>query len=172
METWKSVPGWGLLYEASDTGRVRSMDKFVPAKGGAVALRRGRILTPVRKDKRYLAVTLADGDRREQHFIHSLVLLTFVGPRPADCLGRHLDDDKNNNTLANLAYGTHIENNADALRNKVKPIGARHGCAKLTDEDIKFTRESDASGAGLAVVYGVSVAQISRIRLRQAWRHL
>lgn len=50
--------------------------------------------------------------------LHSLVMLTFVGPRPMGFIIRHLDDDKTNNKLSNLRYGTYSENAIDAVKNK------------------------------------------------------
>jgi hypothetical protein len=50
-------------------------------------------------------------------YVHHLILLAFVGPRPEGCVTRHLDDDKANNRLGNLCYGTSTENNYDMVRN-------------------------------------------------------
>ena len=172
MEHWKEIPGWGHLYEVSSLGRVRSKDKYVRAAHNSVAIRRGRVLTPVIKHRGYRAVTLADGEVREQHFIHALVLAAFVGPRPDNQVARHIDDDRDNNTLANLAYGTQVENNADALRNKVKPVGERHGRAVLTEKEVIAIRASKAHPAALSAVYGVTEGHIKAIRSRRVWRHL
>lgn len=172
METWKKIPGWESLYEASTLGRIRSRGKFVRARNGAKAFRHGRVLKPVIKGGRYYAVTLADGEIREQFLVHSLVLLTFVGPRPDGMQGRHLDDDKAHNALANLVYGTPVENNADALRNGVKPFGERHGCARLTEPEVLAIRGSAARGIDLADAYGVHPGHISAIRHRKVWKHL
>jgi len=46
---------------------------------------------------------------------HVLVTDAFYGPRPADLLTRHLDGNKLNNCITNLAYGTNRENYEDAV---------------------------------------------------------
>lgn len=73
---------------------------------------------------RYLKVI--DGSVRLQIDGHSikqpigrLILLSFIGASPYKnkCLARHLDDNRSNNKLDNLAWGDHSDNMADALRN-------------------------------------------------------
>lgn len=51
--------------------------------------------------------------------VHILVAEAFLGPRPAKPkhLVCHRDDDKLNNRLANLYWGTHADNARDAARN-------------------------------------------------------
>ena len=42
--------------------------------------------------------------------VHRLVLLAFGGPQPAGCEVRHLNRDKLDNRIGNLAWGTKTEN--------------------------------------------------------------
>lgn len=56
------------------------------------------------------------------------MLEAFVGPRPHGQLGRHLDDDRDNNTLANLAWGTPAQNSQDAIDNGVNPYAKKTHC--------------------------------------------
>lgn len=53
--------------------------------------------------------------------------------------------------------------------------GERHGCARLTEVDvreIRALRQAGVSGAELALRFGVSRAQISHIVLRHHWKHI
>jgi len=171
-EIWRDIPGWEGLYQVSDMGRVRSFDRHVPATGGSQALRRGRILIPVPKQGRYLAVTLAAGRRRKQHLLHDLVLLAFIGPRPAGLQGCHADDDKANNALDNLRYDTPHGNAQDQIRNGRSAKGERHPLAKLTERDVRAIRESGESNLTLGFQYGVHPGHIHGIRARRTWRHI
>lgn len=47
--------------------------------------------------------------------VHAVVMLVFVGPRPAGLEVRHLNSDRTDCRLSNLAYGTPAENSADTL---------------------------------------------------------
>jgi hypothetical protein len=174
-EQWRKIDGWkGDFYEVSDRGRVRSKDRYVAAgKGGAgLALRRGKVLQPVCKQGRYLAVTLAGDGKRQQYLIHDLVADTFLGPKPPGQCVRHLDDRKSNNRASNLTYGTHRENEDDAMANGRKAKGSKHGCAKLTERDVRAIRVAKARGVDLAKEYDVSPGHISSIRNRKTWKHL
>ena len=171
-ERWVAMPEWEGLYEVSDRGHVRSLDKVCGAKNGGKALRRGRVLSPVVKAGRYLAVTLADRARRKQHFVHDLVLLAFVGKKPRGMQVCHFDDAHQNNVLANLRYGTPKENGADAVRNNKRPKGSAHGCAKLTEADVLTIRNTPLANREIACIYGIHPAHVNRIRTRKIWKHI
>jgi hypothetical protein len=94
---WVDIPQWELRYEISEYGDVRSKDMQVKAKSGAVAIRKGRVLAPVRKNNGYLCVTLTDGVNRPQISIHRLVARAFIGECPIGLHVLHGDGDKANN---------------------------------------------------------------------------
>ena len=169
---WKDIPGWEDRYQVSADGGIRSKDMPCRAGQGGTAVRKGRELALVVKGGRYLCVTLTSATgARKQCFVHDLVLLAFVGPKPEGLLVRHLDDNNRRNQLSNLAYGTHTENMADkAKHGKMK--GVLHPAAKLTASAVRYIRTSPATGRALARAYGVSPSQISSVRNRHSWGHV
>ena len=75
----------------------------------------------------YLTVILTDENRtRTKLFVHHLVAKAFIGPRPKGQQVRHLNDILADNRLANLAYGTPLQNTADSIRN-----GTQHAVCVL-----------------------------------------
>ena len=66
---------------------------------------------------RYFCVNLCRDGKKKAHRIHRLVLEAFVGPCPEGMECRHKDDDKSNNRLDNLSWGTRMENAADRIAN-------------------------------------------------------
>lgn len=135
-------------------------------------MRRGRVLTPVAKNNRYLAVTLADGEDRRQYFIHDLVLLAFVGRKP---LGHHVcheNCDLSDNRFSNLRYDTPRGNAADTIRAGRRPRGRQHHMAKLTEEDVRVIRSSRELCDDVAARYGICPAHVSSIRNRRCWKHV
>ena len=73
------------------------------------------------KNKRgYYSFTLYNIDGKRKHKgLHQLLALAFI-PNPNNYeIVRHLDDNKNNNSLSNLKWGTIQENIEDAIRNNV-----------------------------------------------------
>lgn len=68
----------------------------------------------------YHVVGLDRAGRNVSRFVHRLVLEAFVGPRPSGMEACHFPDhDKSNNSLSNLRWDTHAENEKDNYRDRV-----------------------------------------------------
>jgi len=135
QERWLPVVGYEGLYEVSDHGNVRSLDRWhqrPASRRNPEPWRRlypGQRLTPSPDGRGYQRVTLHNKGRKVA-LVNWLVLEAFVGPRPWGGCSLHGDDDKSNNRLPNLRWGSQAENTRDAVRN-VK-IRSRLGIARGT----------------------------------------
>jgi HNH endonuclease/NUMOD4 motif len=115
MERWLPVVGFEGLYEVSDQGRVRSLDRIVSVQGrqGLMSRRyRGRVLALGPHVGGYEVVHLYNGGRQRATVLHILVAEAFLGPRPPDAEVLHIDGNPKNCAVDNLRYGTKIENEA------------------------------------------------------------
>ncbi len=120
---WRPIPGHEGTYQISADGQVFSVPRIRP-NGHRYG---GIILKP--SGKKYLQVSLAVlGVTPQIRGIHELVDAAFLGPRPEGSQIRHLDGDRRNNTVANLAYGTNGENQADAVRHGTHVNAAKTRC--------------------------------------------
>ena len=111
QERWLPIPGWEGLYEISDMGRVRSLDRI--AANGRFWKGRIRALTI---SNGYLAVSLWRGGSGEMRLVSGLVATVFCGPKPPGKEVRHLNGDAWDNRAENLAWGTSSENKLDQVR--------------------------------------------------------
>lgn len=129
-ERWAAVPGYDGFYQASDQGRVRSIDRVLvqPTRWGGTAARalRGQVLAPWTDPDGYLHVPL----RGQRRAVHTLVAAAFLGPRPEDMQVRHLDGDPSNNRPENLAYGTGSDNCLDMVRHGTHHETRRTECPR------------------------------------------
>lgn len=127
-ETWLPVVGWEGLYEVSDLGRVRSVERIVQF-GPRTRKVPSTVLKPGKNPKGVLFVNLSNGAAKERR-VHQLVLEAFVGPRPPGMEGCHWDDNKENNTLSNLRWDTHSANELDKVRNGGHTNAAKTHCPR------------------------------------------
>lgn len=168
-ENWKAVPGWPT-YEASDQGNIRRVS-------GGRWNRPGKNLRHAVSMVGYHYVQLSHDGRISRMSVHRIVLETFVGPRPhPKHNGAHLDGNRANNHLSNLAWVTAKENAAHKRIHGTMACGERQGSSKLTEAGVREIRKKQAWKRGdtskAAEQYGVSVSTISKIRRNKWWRHI
>ena len=116
-EIWRPVVGYEGLYEVSDQGRVRSLDREVPHPRYGRQRIAGRLLSTRRRtNPPYFAVSLLRLGKQTTCRVHVLVLEAFAGPRPAGMVARHLNGDSYDNRAANLRWDSQSENCRDRAR--------------------------------------------------------
>lgn len=147
-EIWKDIPGYEGRYQVSDLGRVKKLGRHE----GVLKLKE----PPAPK---YISFHVRPEDKRLS--VHRCVLLAFVGPCPeGKDEVRHLDGNRLNNALSNLAYGSRYENMQDCVQ---------HGRSRrtLSDDAVKDIKDGLAKGESLKCLakrHGVSKVAIARIR--------
>jgi hypothetical protein len=111
---WKPVVGYEGLYEVSDDGLVKSLPRPGRYNRNDAFILKQLLLPP----RGYHYVNLYDAaGKKRLTYVHRAILLAFVGPAPAGMEALHADDDKDNNTLGNLRWGTRAENIQDCVKN-------------------------------------------------------
>lgn len=114
VEEWKPVVGYEGLYEVSNMGRVRSLDRIIDAKTkiGTPCKRKvkGRILKNGKDGHGYHHVNLCG--RRKKHFaaIHRMVAEAFLPKVEGKNYVNHIDSDYTNNNVENLEWCSASEN--------------------------------------------------------------
>ena len=106
MEEWKNVIGYEGLYEVSNTGQVRSLDRYVKYSNGRICLHKGKVLSPAKDKYGYLAVVLSCNGKQKTIKIHRLVAQAFIENPDNLPEVNHLDEDKTNNNVDNLEWCT------------------------------------------------------------------
>jgi hypothetical protein len=162
----RPIPGYPG-YEADNEGNIWSMQHNWRGYGP-------RVLTALQDKNGYLKVRLSINGKRINRKIHRLVCLAFHGqPSPEKPLVRHLDGNKHNNSPDNLCWGSHQENEHDAVLNGEKASGERNGFSKLTEikvKEIKAMLSNGVSQRKIAKQYGISQRNVSLINQGKGWR--
>lgn len=119
-ERWLPVVGFEGYYDVSNRGRVRSI--YRPG-----VARTGRVLKKKILPNGYVQVSLSVNGKVSYRNVHRLVARAFRGPCPEGEEVLHGDDDRANNRLDNLSYGTHKINQEQMVaRGRARKATATH----------------------------------------------
>lgn len=110
-EVWKDIKGYEGLYQVSDYGRIKSVERTIKVVDNTrhpyVKRVISRILKPVKDSTGYSVVSLGKHNKKA---IHRLVAEAFI-PNPENKPHvNHIDGKKTNNVLTNLEWATVSEN--------------------------------------------------------------
>jgi hypothetical protein len=127
VEEWRAIEGYEGIYEVSNLGAVRSIDRIAKRGEGSMTLH-GRTLRPgVNPETGYLVVALwRDGIGKTAN-VHVLVARAFVlNPRGFPEVD-HEDGERTNAAAANLRWATRSLNNLNNHNPRRKKIAAPPG---------------------------------------------
>ena len=107
MEIWKDIKGYEGLYQVSNLGRVRSLNR-IDSLG---RWRCGKIKATVDNGNGYKLVNLKHKGKQKMVTVHKLVAEAFIlNPDNLPCIN-HKDENKYNNCVNNLEWCTYKYNN-------------------------------------------------------------
>lgn len=181
-ERWVPCPfGFEGLYEVSNLGRVRSLDRVVMSRNRWGPIEKhltGKILSQSRGSYGYLAVNLCREGKIRPYLVHRLVAVAFLDWKPG-LDTRHGPAGKLDNSVMNLTVGTRAENEQDKIRDGTfrhrAPKGEANGNSRLTADQVTEIRRRYKAGEGQSALgreFGVSYQSIRLIVYRKTWRHI
>jgi hypothetical protein len=175
-EIWKPIIGFEGLYEASNLGRARSIDRTVIAKNGQAKVLKGKLLTvSVYKGALYAAVVISKDGKYKSTHIHGLICEAFHGRRPKGFVARHLNGNCLDNRAENLQWGTPKQNMADQYEHGTRITWRSMAHAKLNPDKVRRLRrlrERGESQPAIAAALGVSQTTVWLVLQGRAWAHV
>jgi hypothetical protein len=123
QEIWKDIPNYEGLYQVSNFGNVKSLERYVKGKVEN-RLQKENILSKRlvgNLGNQYYAVTLCNNKDRKQIKVSVLVAMAFLNHTPNKYDGLlidHIDGNKLNNHLSNLQLVTNRKNSSKDRKNK------------------------------------------------------
>lgn len=142
---WLPVPGYEGIYQISETGLIKSVDRKV-LHGERFINVKGKIISQRINNSGYKEVRLCHEGKTKTTFIHILKATAFI-PNPENKKEvNHIDGNKLNNELTNLEWINHSENMKHAysigLCKKSKQVKKiTDNCLQLTFPSIKKAAE-------------------------------
>lgn len=125
-EVWRDVINYSGLYQVSNTGNVRSIDRCVKhSRNGHINIK-GQLIKQRINNRGYYSLSLCKDGKYKHCVVHKLVAESFIKNNSNKPFINHKDGNKLNNLFSNLEWCTCSENNQHAYDVKLK-IGAGFG---------------------------------------------
>ena len=118
QEIWREIIGYEGYYEASNLGRMRSLDRWVIFKDGRKRFHKGRIIEGTDNGLGYKQVTLSRDNKAQTFYVHQLIAVTFLNhiPNGNTLVVDHIDGDSTNDNVDNLRIVTQRQNVSTCFR--------------------------------------------------------
>ena len=174
-EIWVDIKGYEGLYQISTKGNVKSLERLVSTKGGALRKVSEKLRENTFDKDGYHRIALHKEGKRSMKFVHRLVAIGFIENPDNLPQVNHKDGVKSNNCVDNLEWVTEKENaihSYDILGNKAANRES-NGSAKLTEEAVQDIRSNyikyKTPSKLFADKYGVSGSTICYVARGDTW---
>ena len=146
----------GVIYRAS---YVANDGRYIKSK----------IVTQSLGKNGYYYVNLRCDGKTKLAYVHRIIAETYVDNPENKEQVNHINGDKKDNRIENLEWVTPKENTQHSIYHGMTPIGEQAHKSKLTLKEVISIRSSNRSDTELANKYGVSRAQVYRIKKGLNW---
>ena len=122
MEIWKDIENYEGLYQVSNLGRIKGLERSTSFGNNKTRIRKSQILKPI-LNKGYARQKLCKNGKAKCCLIHRLVGYAFMENPYNKKTINHKDGNKLNNNVNNLEWNTHREN----VRHSFKELNRKSG---------------------------------------------
>ena len=161
-EQWKDIEGYEGLYQVSNYGEVRSLDRkqthLINGKERTMSLK-GKVLSKANSADGYHYVALSKNGKLVPHRINRLVAQAFIPNPNNEPQVNHIDEDRKNNHVDNLEWCS-AKYNANYGNHRARLINVSSVMLKVTFKDGNY--EIYSSRAEASEKLGINKGSISR----------
>ena len=164
-EVWKDITDYKKLYQVSNYGRVKSLEKKILNK-----TYREKILKLEKSKDGYLRVDLYINNKRKHKKVHRLVAKEFLENYNDNYCINHKDENRYNNAINNLElcdylyninYGNRNKKVANKLSKKINQYDLQGNFIRTWDSMIEIQRQL---GILVSSVYSCCKGKISKTK--------
>ena len=176
MAEWRDVVGYEGLYQVSDGGHVRSLDRVVPHARNVHRHIKGQYIRPSINRAGYFKVGLSRDGCRDTQMVHRLVAKAFLCQAAVDSTEvNHKSGNKLDNRVCNLEWVTPSQNMRHAFATGLNHKRESHAQVKMNAAKVRVLRRCLEMGMTLresAAVFGIREASACFIRQGRNWPHV
>jgi hypothetical protein len=177
MENWKDIKGYEGIYQVSDLGRVRSLDRTFKDRSGRVQKIKGKIRAQKSTNGRgYIQLSLSDGKNKSRQTLHRIVATAFIENPSGKPEINHIDGDKSNNMANNLEWCTRSENVRHCFKLGLRSsVGENNGRSNINEDDVREIfrlKKAKTSVYEIAELMSVKRTLIYDVLSRRCWKHV
>lgn len=173
-EIWKDIEGFEGIYQISNLGQVKSLEKIDRCPNGGLFTRPEIIMKQSDSDG-YKRVQLYKDGKSKQKLIHRLVCEHFVENPENKSEVHHIDFDKSNNYYLNLRWSTSKENvNYTVEAGRKHNLSNNHHNAKITLNEAIKIKEMIKDGIRVVDIHkqlSISINIIQNIKSKNSWKN-
>lgn len=144
MEIWKPIIGFEGLYEVSNYGNIKSLEKIRKMPNGNTRVYSEKILKQYNNNRGrlgYKMVYFHYLGKKYVKYVHRLVAIHFVENINNYNIINHIDGNSLNNIATNLEWCTLEQNNNHAVINNLRPLGEDIYNSKFSNNDVIKIRD-------------------------------
>ncbi len=147
-EIWKDIPGYEGYYQASNLGRVRSLDRTVTFSNGYDRFYKGRIIKGNINEGGYRQTALGVNGIGRNFKFSQIIAMTFLGHEPNghDLVVDHINGDKSDDRVENLRIVSHRANLSTCFRSDRETLSSKYLGICFHNRDKKWQAQITING--------------------------
>ncbi len=142
-EIWRDVPNYDGYYQASSTGRVKSLDRTLIDKNGRKRFLKGKLIKSYIKKDGYKNICLSKNGVQKILTIPQVIAITFLGhiPNGNKLVVDHRNGIKTDDRLENLRIVTNRANSSTCFRSNKKSFTSKYIGVSFKAKDNNWTSQ-------------------------------
>jgi len=184
VEIWKDINDYEGLYQVSNFGNVRSLDRIVNKPNGISYMRKGKLCVQSKSNLGYMTVGFTVNNKKVNKYVHRLVAKAFIINNNNYPQVNHIDCNKTNNRMDNLEWCTNSQNHIHASKNGLNKLHLhrvayseeKNGRSLLTNKQVLEIKQKyipyKYSAKKISKEYGVSESCITHILNNTSWKEI
>jgi len=178
VEVWKYITEYEGLYQVSNIGRIKSLERYSANQWSEKArFREEKILSYQLTKDGYPSIKLSKNGNAIRHRIHRLVALCFLENPFGKEQVNHINGIKTDNRVENLEWATCSENMEHAYKSGLRtaPSGVDSPYSVFSKQDVLDIRDSFKNGISqieLAKKYNVTMGCISGVCRKRTYANI